>query len=399
MKKIVSAFVLLFLMQIGYSQVTMQATIKPGIGPKSVDIYIKPSASFSQKDENIIFALAIPAIISPAPSGSSGTIRNGLGPVTGILGIQPDFLINNIGTTDLSVQVTAEQINGIPHYIYTFIFAGTAPASHDWTADVEQQIASIAFEGCNSNCITSMKLVSLANGGINGQASWYFQSNTIGDITNYPAPFYANPLSTSPVNGGSPDGSVLSVIELSGPINLPVKLLSFKADPGDCDVTLSWQATQETNFAYFAIERSEGTLAFREIGRVNASGSGALIKSYNFTDDSSPAGTILYRLRMADQNGNYTYGNNLMVGLNCPGKNNILVYPTLSSGEVNVKLPPGYEKARIRIINVLGAEVASNESVSLNRTISLKKLSNGTYMVLVSHNNRELNNVKVVLHH
>ena len=173
---------------------TMQATIKPGTTPRTIDIYLKPSASFSQKDEAMTFVLAIPADVLPAPTmGSSGVTTNATGPVSGITGLQPDFLIDNLGSTQREVYVSTETINSTSYYIYTFIFAGTAAANHDWTADVEQQIFSIQFNGCTSNCDPLNELlVNLPNGGTNGNAYWYFQANTLGDITNYSAPFYAN---------------------------------------------------------------------------------------------------------------------------------------------------------------------------------------------------------------
>ena len=71
---------------------TMQATIKPGITPSTIDIYLKPSSSFSQKDEAMTFVLAIPANVLPVPSmGSSGVTSNTTGAVTGITGFSPIF--------------------------------------------------------------------------------------------------------------------------------------------------------------------------------------------------------------------------------------------------------------------------------------------------------------------
>ncbi|TDH18324.1 hypothetical protein EXU57_23490, partial [Segetibacter sp. 3557_3] len=219
-------FLLLLLLGIitpGISQVTMQGTIKRGSTPNTVDIYLKPSASFSQKDESLTFVLAVPASVAPAPTmGSAGVTPNTTGPVSNISGLQPNFLVVNYGATSREVMVTTQTINGASYYIYTFIFAGTATNNHDWVAGQEQLIFSVQFNGCTANCdqLNNILLVNLPAGGVQGNSYWYVQVNTLGDITNYPAPFYQNPQSSTPVNGGSPDGAALSYIGLA-PLVVP----------------------------------------------------------------------------------------------------------------------------------------------------------------------------------
>src|SRR5437867_2934610 len=119
MKKIfLSLLIIAFAVNV-YSQITVQGTIKRGSTPRTVDIYAKPSASFSQKDEAMLFALAIPATVLPAPSlGSSGVTQNSTGLISGISGIQPSVLLNNFGATQREVITSLENINGKPHYLY-----------------------------------------------------------------------------------------------------------------------------------------------------------------------------------------------------------------------------------------------------------------------------------------
>jgi len=382
----------------GYSQ-TMQATIKAGITPRTIDIYLKPSASFSQKDEAMTFVLAIPANVLPVPSmGSSGVTTNTTGAVTGITGLQLNFLIDNLGSAQREVYVSTETINGASYYIYIFIFAGTAAANHDWIANTEQQIFSIQFNGCTSNCEPMNELlVNLPNGGTNGNAYWYFQSNTIGDITNYAAPFYANAESGTPVNGGSGDGSALSKIALAQPVTLPIKLKSFNARANGCSVNTTWEIATEVNASYYVIERSESGFDFSEIGRLNAARQNEVSNNYSFLDNTAPAGTLYYRLKLLSKDGTYSYSDVEMVNLSCSGKGNIRVYPTLTKGMVNVRLPVGYERSIIRVINSVGQEVATDATNNLFRNINLKGLVSGTYLVQVINNNEIADNVKIVL--
>jgi hypothetical protein len=397
MKKILISFIVLCVVANINGQTKMQATIKPGSDPGTIDIYVKPSATFSQKDEAMTFALAIPASVQPGPSiGTSGTAVNSTGLVTGITGLQPNFLVNNLGSTLREVVTSVETINAASYYIYTFIFAGTALTNHDWTADAEQKLFTIAFNGCTSNCNAgAIKLVSMPNGGSTKNAYWYFQSNTVGDITNYPAPFYANPMSGNPNNGGSSNGSALSTLDLATAVILPLKLISFNASTNNCNVSLSWQTAQESSFAYYVVERGETNIAFGEVGRVNTSATTS--KSYNFTDNSAPLGIVYYRLRFVNNDGSFTYSAVKEVNLNCTGRNNVLVYPNPTKGVINISLPRGFESATIKVLNMLGEVITLDESGLSNRSVNVKNLFNGSYIVQVINNSIITNNVKVTL--
>lgn len=381
----------------GYSQ-TMQASIKPGVTPRTIDIYLKSSASFTQKDESITFTLAIPATVLPLPTmGSAGVTLNNTGPITNIIGLQPNILINNFGATQREVFVSKEDINGSSYYIYTFICIGTADATHTWTKDIEQLIFSIQFNGCTSNCdpINEM-LVNLPNGGANNNSYWYFQSNTIGDITNYQNPFYQNTESDVPVNGGSSDGSALSTISLKSAVSLPVKLNLFTAKSNECLVNTIWKVSTEINMSYYEIERSTNGKDFTSVGRVNVTPENNSPKDYSFTDYQAPSGNLFYRLKMISKDGDFAYSNVILVKLNCGGKGNIIIYPTQSNGLFNVELVSGYENAKIRVINSIGQEVASDVSKSLIRKINLHGLASGIYMVQVILNTT-VENVRIVL--
>ncbi len=384
---------------------TMQATIKRGPTPRTIDIYVKSSASFSQRDENMTLVLAFPTTVTPAPVGavatpnpgvtSSGPTPNTLGPVTGISGLQPTFLVNNLGSTSREVVISTQTINGTPYYLMTFIFANTATAAHSWVANEEQRIFSIQFNGCTANCDPATELlVNMPGGGAQGSAYWYFQSNVLGDITNYQAPFYQNPESTPPVNGGSSDA--LSYIGLANPVSLPIKLASFDLNPNGCAVNMRWEAAEEINAGFYGIERSTDATNFVEVGQLVATNSRAA-KTYSFSDNGASAGKIYYRLRMVDRDGKFTYSPVREISLNCSGKNSVQVYPTVTTGQVTVKLPQGFENASIAVYNSVGTQVISEISKTPFRTLNLKSFASGTYFVRIINDGAVVMTSKVLL--
>ncbi|HVF81679.1 MAG TPA: hypothetical protein VM884_07085 [Flavisolibacter sp.] len=180
---------------------------------------------------------------------------------------------------------------------------------------------------------------------------------------------------------------------------LPVKITSFNASATEnCVVNIIWQTSQEVNASYYSVERSDNGRTFYEVARTKAAGNSATALSYSFADNDAPAGKLFYRLRVVDKNDKYGYSG-IIETTNCRGRNSVVVYPTLSNGILNVKLPPGFERAMIRIINGAGEVVIEDETKTLVRIISLKKEANGPYMVQVVNSNKVIDNVKVILQH
>ena len=377
----------------------MQATIKKGSTPRTVDIYLKPSSSFSQKDEAMTLSLTFPATVLPAPSlGPSGTTTNSTGPVSGIVGLVPNFLVDNLASTQREVYISKEKVNGEDYYVYAFIFANTASANHDWVAGEEQLIFSIQFNGCVSNCdVSNIMLVNLPNGGSEGRAYWYFQPNTLGDITNYQNPYYQNEQTGAPVNGESNDGSALSVVTLTPSVSLPVVLKSFNVNSQDCSARLDWVSNVERDFSYYAIERSEDGVHFFEITKIQPKVVEGMEKEYSFVDVNPVSKTIFYRLRMVDKDGQSNYSNTLSLKLDCLKQSPVSIFPTISKGVFNYRLLPGLEKSEITVFNSSGQVVYKYLPAALSGVINLVNLSSGIYLARVIHNNNLIESRKIII--
>lgn len=89
---------------------------------------------------------------------------------------------------------------------------------------------------------------------------------------------------------------------------LPIELLSFSGnfEKENNRVLLEWSTASELNNSHFVIERTSDGLNFEAIGEIPSSapsGNSTWQIDYRFYDINPPSGTIYYRLRQVDFNG------------------------------------------------------------------------------------------------
>jgi hypothetical protein len=112
---------------------------------------------------------------------------------------------------------------------------------------------------------------------------------------------------------------------------LPVELTSFAAAVSGKSVNLNWQTATEVNNYGFEVERSEkretGSENWEKVGFVAGYGNSNSTKEYSFSDDISQLlslylnpsltlpkdYTLRYRLKQIDNDGNYSYSNEVIV--------------------------------------------------------------------------------------
>ncbi|MEO1054192.1 MAG: T9SS type A sorting domain-containing protein [Bacteroidota bacterium] len=87
----------------------------------------------------------------------------------------------------------------------------------------------------------------------------------------------------------------------SGP--LPIELLSFKVEPNDNTVVISWATASELNNDFFTLERSSDGTDFQEIARMRGAGNSEEVLSYQFIDIRPIVGIAYYRLTQTDFDG------------------------------------------------------------------------------------------------
>jgi hypothetical protein len=190
-----------------------------------------------------------------------------------------------------------------------------------------------------------------------------------------------------------PDGcSISDAITVALSSTLPVTLVDFAAKANGCQTQVRWKVADAINFSHFEVERSSDGLNFTPVADLPYSGN----TDYSYTDMAPENGTNYYRLRLVDIDAHYTYSKTVAANTSC-NMNLVKVYPTFTTGKVQVVLPQGYESAKIYLVNAAGQRIIPLllSSTGTVRSVSLEGLPAATYVLQVV-NDRETKSFKIV---
>ena len=133
------------------------------------------------------------------------------------------------------------------------------------------------------------------------------------------------PSSTTVSNGGQIEDYAVSIAMV-----LPVELLSFTGTlVNSNEVLLNWKTAGEINNAGFYIERKYQNQNFETIGFENPAASEYGNGTYHFKDKNLKPGIWYYRLLQMDQDGTFTYSNQVAISVQ-PETHAFKVYPNPS---------------------------------------------------------------------
>jgi hypothetical protein len=111
-------------------------------------------------------------------------------------------------------------------------------------------------------------------------------------------------------------------------VTLPVSFITVTATRENSGVNLSWEVTREINTVKYIVERSVDGANFSAIGSTPYNQGNALDNAYQYIDNNTSAvsGSLYYRIRELDADGQYVYSKIVSVQLNnLSGK--LTVYP------------------------------------------------------------------------
>lgn len=193
------------------------------------------------------------------------------------------------------------------------------------------------------------------------------------------------------------DNSSSSTIQVIG-IPLPLVLNNFSVKSDNCIAHLSWNTSSETKFEKFEIEKSESNSAkWETVGNVMAKGnSSAMNTAYYFNDDKNIISNkvVLYRLKMIDIDGSFSYSPVVNALLKCD-EQNLSVYPNpVTSGKFNVSLNSSVS-LEANLTTVTGQLVKKFNLENGINIIDVSELSNGVYILNTRLSNGINQNIKV----
>ncbi|HET7115072.1 MAG TPA: LamG-like jellyroll fold domain-containing protein [Hanamia sp.] len=200
-----------------------------------------------------------------------------------------------------------------------------------------------------------------------------------GDNLTPPSP---NPVNTlTDLTGNHLDGTLYNFALTGNTSNwvtsdlvLPINLINFSGSKKGGSNLLQWSTASEQNSSYFEVQRSENSIDFSTIAKVNAAGNSSQVRNYQYNDDeiSSAASIYYYRLKMVDIDGSGKYSSVIFIK-NSTGALTT-VYPNPARDQVTINVA---DKSLINtqvLLSGLNGKVL--QRILLNQTSTQVNISN-----------------------
>lgn len=153
---------------------------------------------------------------------------------------------------------------------------------------------------------------------------------------------------------------------------LPVELLEFNVLKQEKVNLIYWKTITEVNTFKFELERSSDMLNFIKVYETPAAGNSSSLRFYSFADDQIMMGTVYYRLKIIDLNGEISYSNPRAISRyqNIDG-------PFVAGNQFI--LNGCIENNQLRIFDLSGKLI--EQKVNLTDNYSLSHLQSGVYLI------------------
>ncbi len=180
---------------------------------------------------------------------------------------------------------------------------------------------------------------------------------------------------------------------------LPVEMTSFTAVSTGLTTRLRWTTATEVNSYNFEIERRPiNTSIYSRIGTVQAAGISNATRSYEFNDANVAPGRYIYRLKMNDNDGTYSYFGNAEVKVGVTPKELTLKsnYPNPFNPSTFIEFTlPEDGHVTLKVYNVIGQQVATlfdgvAKADQYKVTFNASQLSSGIYFSILEFGNQRL---------
>lgn len=192
--------------------------------------------------------------------------------------------------------------------------------------------------------------------------------------------------------------TVFDDFSLSNTVNipLPVSFMGITAKKTDNVANIRWDIADEKNVLEYQIERSTNGSTFTKAGSVSATGRSV----YEFTDPSSQAGTVYYRIRSVDIDGKTKLSSiiKLSAGSLNSFANKLKLYPTPATDDVTIEHKQLDANAKITLNSIDGKviKVIVPTRGASHTPVNLSDIRSGLYIIRVFDGKGQTESIKLV---
>ncbi|MFN8268168.1 MAG: M14 family zinc carboxypeptidase [Chitinophagales bacterium] len=182
---------------------------------------------------------------------------------------------------------------------------------------------------------------------------------------------------------------------------LPLELINFSGYRDEPNNILKWATASERNTSHFEIQRTANGIDFETIGTVAAAGNSNALKNYSFTDKKPFFGDNIYRLKMIDIDGSFTYSK--MVDIKVNDENNTFLptginklYPNPTSNRIMVDFNVAEDNTTftIAVFDVTGVlqhqEISQLTAGNHNLAIDASSFAPGQYIIAITNPSKRI---------
>ncbi len=184
--------------------------------------------------------------------------------------------------------------------------------------------------------------------------------------------------------GNLEDGFAFDTTSYSTP--LPVTLLSFEGQALQNKNYLFWKTATEENVSHFELGKGKNGADFTNIAQVQAKGTSTVETNYHYNDYRDITGSNYYRLKIIDQDAQYSYSKVIRL-VNEQENFSILLAPNPASEYLSIKLSRELDsQSDLKIVNAQGQIIFRDHipADNVQHNLMLSQLSVGTYFIILS---------------
>jgi hypothetical protein len=168
---------------------------------------------------------------------------------------------------------------------------------------------------------------------------------------------------------------------------LPLHLLSFNAQKQNCNAAFTWKTSDEVNTDRFELELStDAGRSFSRVGTVPSTNTpGNNNYTYNYTMQGDQ--THLFRLKMIDTKGDFTYSQVARINGGCGAtQETVLLYPSPTRSRLTLNVSnPSLVNTRAAIFDMSGRRAMSFQVTGTAMNVYVDKLTPGLYMIRLAN--------------